>query len=329
MPNSGHPSPMHAPNLAPLCLPHSVQSQLERACAVWLVAGPDAHNPRAYRKHSAGPGCLPKGRAVREGGVPNPGHPSPRHGPPPRATWCRPHSAQSQLARACAVELNTDLPTHTRRAHGKQAAGPGRLPKRSAVGRGRVPYYRHPSQRHKAPPGALLQPPQSAKPARKSARCGVGDGSPGPHTAHPWKRGSGPRPPAPSTGGSGREGALLRTPLTQARGAPPGRPRAAPTERYASSQERELWGSWRVPWADTPCAHRKQAAGPSRLLQGRAVEGSREPNPGQPTERHEAPPLPAPVPPPHRARPARRSARCGTRNRFRHLHPPRPRNTGS
>ena len=45
------------------------------------------------------------------------------------------------------------------------------------------------TQARGAPPGTLMLPPQRAKPARKSAGCGVGDGSPRPH------------PPAPTASG--------------------------------------------------------------------------------------------------------------------------------
>ena len=72
---------------------------------------------------------------------------------------------------------------------------------------------------------------------------------PGTHThtrartpPHPQPVGSGPRQPAQRAGNRGWESARPRTPDTQARGAPPGRPRAAPTARKASSEERALWG---------------------------------------------------------------------------------------
>ena len=95
-------------------------------------------------------------------------------GAPPRAPSCRPHSAQSQLARARAVRLVT----------GPHACSP----------------------------------------------------------PHPQPVGSGSRQPAQRAGSRGSESARPRTPHTQAGGAPPGRPRAAPTARKASSQERALWG---------------------------------------------------------------------------------------
>ena len=67
----------------------------------------------------------------------------------------------------------------------------------------------------------------------------------GPHARippHPQPVGSGPRQPAERAGSRAWESARPRTPHTQARGAPPGHPHAAPTARKASSQERALWG---------------------------------------------------------------------------------------
>ena len=65
----------------------------------------------------------------------------------------------------------------------------------SGVGERPTPDARHPGKR-RPPPGTLMPPPQRAKPARKSARCGVGDGSQRPHPPHPQPVGSGPRPQA-------------------------------------------------------------------------------------------------------------------------------------
>ena len=89
------------------------------------------------------------------------------------------------------------------------------------VGGGRAPDPGRPGKRH-PPPGTLMPPPQRAKPARKSARCGVGEGSPRPEPLHPQPVGSGPRPHASKTSGRGWESARLRAPDTHARGAPPG-----------------------------------------------------------------------------------------------------------
>ena len=67
----------------------------------------------------------------------------------------------------------------------------------------------------------------------------------GPHARippHPQPVGSGPRQPTQRAGSRGWLSARPRTPHTQAGGAPPGRPCAAPIVRKASAQERALWG---------------------------------------------------------------------------------------
>ena len=62
----------------------------------------------------------------------------------------------------------------------------------------------------------------------------------GPCTHSQWVVGPGRTPEM--TSGRGWESARPRTPQPQARGAPPGRLRAASTVRKASSQECALWG---------------------------------------------------------------------------------------
>ena len=61
-----------------------------------------------------------------------------------------------------------------------------------------------------------------------------------PRTHSQWVVGPGRTPER--TRGRGWKSAPPQTPHTQARGAPPGRPGAAPTARKASTQERALWG---------------------------------------------------------------------------------------
>ena len=59
----------------------------------------------------------------------------------------------------------------------------------------------------------------------------------GPHAGtppHPQPVGSGPRQPAQRAGSRGWECARPRTPHTQAKGAPPGHPHAAPTARKSA-----------------------------------------------------------------------------------------------
>ena len=128
---------------------------------------------------------------------PTPDAPHPGRRRPPRTPSCRPQSAQSQLARAHAVGLVTGPHAHTPRTHSQWVVGPGRTPERTSgpgweSARPRTPH----TQAGSAPPGTLMPPPQRAKSARKSARCGVVDGSPGPHPLHPQPQDSGPRPHA-------------------------------------------------------------------------------------------------------------------------------------
>ena len=241
-PGSTHAGRRHPPGLrcaAPTC----AQSQLPRARAVGLVTGPHAHGARSHSQWVEGPDRMHQGRAVGRSRAPNPGRPTRRQEAPPRALSCRPHCAQSQLPRARAVGLVTGPRAHTPRTHIEWVVGPGGTLQGRAVGRGRAPDPRCLTRRQEVPsPGALVPPPQRAKSARKSARCGVGDGSLRPHHPHQQPVGSGPQPHAPRTGGPAWEIAQLRTPHTQAGGAPSGLPRAAPTARKASSQERALWG---------------------------------------------------------------------------------------
>ena len=190
--------------------------------------------------------------------TPDAPHPGKRR--PPRAPSCRPRSAQSQLARARAVGLVTG--PHTRTPPHPQPVGSGpRQPAQRAGSRGwesarpRTPH----TQARGAPPGTLMPPPQRAKPARKSARCGVGDGSPRPHPPAPTASGQWPRQPAQRAGSRGWESARPRTPHTQAGGIPP----------------------------------------PGAL-----------------------------VPPPQRAKPARKSARCGVGDGSPRPHPPAPTASG-
>ena len=80
-------------------------------------------------------------------------------------------------------------------AGGKRAPGV-RLKGREVRG-GRPPVPGRPTPRQETPPpGTLVPPPQRAKPARKSAHYGFGDGSPRPHPLHPQPVGSGPQPHA-------------------------------------------------------------------------------------------------------------------------------------
>ena len=181
---------------------------------------------------------------------------------------------------------------HIPRTNSQWVAGPGCTPQGRAVGPGRTSNPGRPTRRQGAPaPGALLPPPQCAKPAHKSTRCGVGDGSPRQHIPHPQPVGSGPRPHAPRTGGRARGSARPRTPYTQARDAPPPRARSCcPRSGQCQLARARPVGLVTGPHAHTPGTHSQWVAGPGRTLQGRAVGRGRAPNPGHPKPRREAPP---------------------------------------
>ena len=140
-----------------------------------------------------------------------------------------------------------------------------------------------------APPGALVPPPQRAKPARKSARCGVVDGSPHPHPPHQQPVGRGPRPHASRTGGWAWENAQPRTPHTQARGAPPRGPLCCPHSAQSQLARARAVRFVTGAHAHTSRTHSLWVADPDRTPQGRTVERGRAPNLGRRTPRQGAP----------------------------------------
>ena len=242
-------------------------------------------------------------------------------GAPPRALSCRPHGAQSQLGRARAMGLVTGPHTHTPRTHSQWIAGPKTGGRAWESARPPMPH----TQARGAPSLAcLLPPPQRAKPAHKSERCGVGDGSPRPHTPHAQRMRSGPLLHAPRTGCLAWESAHPRTPHTQARGAPARAPLCSPYSAQSQHARARIVGLVTGPHTHTPRTHSQWIADPVRTPRGRAVGRGRAPIPGRPTPRQEAPQPGALMPSQQRAKPARTSARCGVGDRSAHPHTPHP-----
>ena len=131
----------------------------------------------------------------------------------------------------------------------------------------------HPGKR-RPPPGTLVPPAQRAKPARKSARCGVGDGSPRPHPHPPHRQpvGSWPRLQAPRPDIWVWGSAQPQAPHTQARGPPPGRAGAAATASKASSQKQACPQGGARP----PARQGEEGAGPSPTELNRRSTGPRQ-----------------------------------------------------
>ena len=180
----------------------------------------------------------PKDEWSGVGERPTPDAPDPGKRGPPEAPSCRPHSAQSQLARARAVGMVTGPHTRSPRTHSQWVVGLSRTPERTSGRRRESARPRTPhTQAQGAPPRAPSCRPQSAQGQLARARAVglvTGRHARTPRTHSQWVVGPGRTPER--TGGRGWESARPRTPRTQARSAPPGRPRAAPTARPANTQ---------------------------------------------------------------------------------------------
>ena len=170
-----------------------------------------------------------------------------------------------------------------------------------------------PTPRQEAPPPCALMPrPQRVKPARKSARCGVGDESPRPHPPHPQPVGNGPRPHARKDERSGMgEGPSPNAPDLGKR-----RPPRAPSCRHHSAQSQlaraRAVGLVTGPHTRTPRTHSQWVVGPGctpEQTRGRGQESARPRTPH--TQARGAPPG-RPHAGPQRTKQVRKSARCGT-----------------
>ena len=181
------------------------------------------------------------------------------------------------------------------------------------------------------PRGALPPPPGRATPARKGARCGAGAGSTGPHRPHPGHTGRGTLA-ARSRGRAAGGGTApdTRRPSQWWKAPPPGTPFRHPH----SEQRRPARGARCGAGAGSPRPNRPHPGHtgrgtPAARSRGRAAGGGTAPDTRRPSQRWKAPPpgdaLP---PPPQRATPACKHARCGTGARSPRPHRPHPGHTG-
>ena len=161
-------------------------------------------------------------------------------------------------------------------------------------------------------PGNALPPPRErATPARKGARCGAGAGSPRPHPPHPGHTGRGPPAARPRGRAAGAGTAPdTRRPSQRWQAIPPGdgppHPRGTQPPQGIQAKGTVLGPHTHTP-APTACGWRTPTARP---VGGQSGKGERlttdAPHNGG---RH--PPGNALPPPPQRATPARKGARCG------------------
>ena len=330
-PNNGerHPPPLGTP----FRHPHSAQRRPARALAVGPVVGPQARTnhtrdtrvaePRLPAPEDGGPG---EGQRL----TPDPPHncgrppPPPGDGPPQTQRHAAPTRHASQGDSAGPPHPHT-------RAHSTWVADPDKPPGGRAVGGGGVPDLRRPSLRRKAPPpGTPFRHPHSTQ--RRPARAHAVGPVPGPHARTNRTRDTRVaelRPPAPEDGRPG-EGQRLTpdAPHNGGRPSPPGTAPHHPRSRQPP-QGMQAKGTVMGPHTRTPAPTARGWQTPTaRLGGGQSREGERltsdAPNNG---ERH-PPPGDALPPPPQRATPARKGARCGAGGGSPRPHQPHPGHTG-
>ena len=162
------------------------------------------------------------------------------------------------------------------------------------------------------PPGdALPPPPQRATPARKGARCGAGAGSPRPHRPHPGHTGRGnlaarSRELQPGAGQRLTAGA----PHNGSRPPPPG---TAPHHPRGTQPPQGMQAKGTVfgPHTHTPAPTARGLRTPTARQVGRQSGEGRRLASDAPHNGRRHPPRDALLPPPQRATPARKGARCG------------------
>ena len=297
--------------------------------------GAGAGSPRPHRPHAGhtGRGTLAarsRGRAAGGGTAPDTRRPSqrwqatpPGNGPPPPLRHAAPtgHAGQGDSVR----------PPHPHtRAHGTWVADPNSPPSGRAVGGGTAPDLRRPSHWWKAPPpGTTLRHPH--KEQRRPARAHAVGPLPGPHarTDRTWDtRVAEPRLPAPEDGRQG-EGQSLTPDAPHNVGRPstpgmaPHHPRGTQPPRGMQAKGTVLGPRTHTPaptarWWRTPTAH---------PVDGQSGEGQRLTS-DAPHNGGRHPPLDALPPPPQRATPARKGARCGAVAGSPRQHRPHPGHTG-
>ena len=333
-PSAPHNGGRQPPPGTPFRHPHSEQRRPARAHAVGPVLGPHARIDRTRGRRVAEPWLhAPADERPGEGQRLTPGapHNGGRHPPgdalpppPQRATPAR--KGASCGAGAGSTRPHRPHPGHT---------GRGTLAARSggrAAGRGTAPDTRRPSQRWKAPPpGTPFRHPHSEQ--RRPARAHAVGPVLGPHAridrtrdtrvAEPWLRA--PEDEQPGEGQRLTPGA----PHNGGRHPPQGRPSATPIASNASPQGRTLWGRcWvHTPASTAPGTHRSRTPSCTlRRTSGRGRDSACHQAPLTTVEG--TPPGDALPPPPQRATPARKGARCGAGAGSTRPHQPRPGHAG-
>ena len=308
--NGGRPPP---PGTAPH--PPPWQAALTGHAGQGDSVGPPHPHTRAHSTWVADPNSPPSGWAVGGGTAPDLRRPSQWwKAPPPGTSFHHPHSEQRRPARAHAVGPVLGPHARTDRTRDTRVAEP-RLPApedgRPGEGQRLTPDAPHNGGRP-PPPGTAPHPPRGTQPPQGMQAKGT---VLGPHTHTPAPTARGWRTPtARPGGGQSGEGQRLTSdaPQNGGRHPPPGTPFRHPHSEQRRPARAQAVGLVLGPHARTDRTRDTRVAEP-RLP---APEDGR---PGE--ERRLTPDAPhtggrhlpgnASLPPPQRATPARRSARCG------------------
>ena len=299
--------------------------------------GAGAGSPRPHRPHPGHtgrgtPAARSRGRAAGGGTAPNTKRPSqrwqatpPRGRPPTTPAACSPHRACRPRGQCWAP-----TPTHPRPQH---VGGGPQQPAQWAGSRGRDGAWPQSplTMVEGTPPGdALPPPPQRATPARKGARYGAGAGSPRPHRPHPGHTGRG-TPAARSRGRAAGGGTAPDTkrPSQRWQATPPGDGPPPPPRHAAPTGHAGRGDSVGPPHPHTRAHSQHVGGGPQQPAQWAGSRGRDGAWPQTPLTMVEGtPPGDAPPPPPQRATPAHKGARCGAGAGSTRPHQPHPGHTG-
>ena len=256
------------------------------------AGSPLPHRPHLGHTGRGTPSARPRGRAAGGGTAPDTRRPSQRwqatppgdgSPPPPRHAAPTGHAGQGDQCWA-------PTPTHPRPQHGGR--GPQR-PVQWAGSRGRGsawPQTPLTTVEGTPPRDALPPPPQRALPARKSARCGAGAGSPRPHQPHPQHTGRGTpaaRPRGRAAGGGTAPD--TRRPSQRWQATPPGNSPPPPPRHAAPREQARQGDSVGLPHPQTR-AHSTWVADPNSPPSGPAGGGGGAPDLRRPSQWWKAPP---------------------------------------
>ena len=301
-----------------------------QGCALWGRCWvPRPHRPHPEHTGRGTPAARPRGRAAGGGTAPDTRRASqrwqatpPGDGPPP-TPW---HAASTGHA---GQGDSVGLPHPHNRAHSTWVADPNSPPSGRAVGGGGAPDHKRSSQRWKAPPpGTPFRQPHSEQ-RRPAWVHAVGRvlGPPARTDRTRNTRVAEPRLPTPADGRPG-EGQRLTpdAPHTAGRPAPPGtvphHPRGTQPPRGIQAKGTVLGPHTHTP-APTACGWRTPTARPVRgqFRQGERLTTDAPHNGGRHPSGNALPP------PPQRATPARKGARCGAGAGSPRPHRPHPGHT--